>query len=250
MCRLRNDWIPRRHQAAKSCDMLWRCFEAVWHGALPVILPKDVKKCLMKCGVEDKVQVFLFCFSAAVLPIVVPPGRKSTLRGHLLWSCNWGDTQIVKEDFVEAINNVLNSIQPSVCVKSPKRQRSDVRLFAPFAKPLMSFNFDIQWLRSVWGGDVPNLYANEVPLHLWSVITLTNQHRWQRDQMIPKISKYKLHIVTEYQWQNEMTDIELQDMEAISGACRQLCQTLNQRSMTWDGFWVHCIKRSFQLISQ
>ncbi|CAE8619847.1 unnamed protein product [Polarella glacialis] len=40
----------------------------------------DVKRCLMKCGVEDKVQVFLFC-----------------------------DTQIVKEDFVEAINNVLNS---------------------------------------------------------------------------------------------------------------------------------------------
>jgi len=41
---------------------------------------EDVKKCLMKCGVEDRVQVFLFC-----------------------------DTQIVKEDFVEAINNVLNS---------------------------------------------------------------------------------------------------------------------------------------------
>ncbi|CAK9050575.1 Dynein axonemal heavy chain 1 (Axonemal beta dynein heavy chain 1) (Ciliary dynein heavy chain 1) (Heat shock regulated protein 1) (HSRF-1) (hDHC7) [Durusdinium trenchii] len=40
----------------------------------------DVKRCLMKCGVEDKVQIFLFC-----------------------------DTQIVKEDFVEAINNVLNS---------------------------------------------------------------------------------------------------------------------------------------------
>eukprot|EP00435_Cladocopium_sp_Y103_P005749 s2207_g1.t2 len=69
----------------------------------------DVKKCLMKCGVEDKVQVFLFC-----------------------------DTQIVKEDFVEAINNVLNS------------------------------------------GDVPNLYANE-------------------------------------------------DMEAISGACRQLCQSMGMQ---------------------
>eukprot|EP00929_Paragymnodinium_shiwhaense_P087552 TRINITY_DN476_c0_g8_i1.p1 TRINITY_DN476_c0_g8~~TRINITY_DN476_c0_g8_i1.p1 ORF type:complete len:2571 (-),score=771.76 TRINITY_DN476_c0_g8_i1:261-7973(-) len=40
----------------------------------------DVKKCLMKCGVQDKVQIFLFC-----------------------------DAQIVKEDFVEAINNVLNS---------------------------------------------------------------------------------------------------------------------------------------------
>eukprot|EP00913_Durusdinium_trenchii_P024527 g23025.t1 len=63
----------------------------------------------MKCGVEDKVQVFLFC-----------------------------DTQIVKEDFVEAINNVLNS------------------------------------------GDVPNLYANE-------------------------------------------------DMEAISGACRQLCQSMGMQ---------------------
>ncbi|CAJ1432850.1 unnamed protein product [Effrenium voratum] len=69
----------------------------------------DVKKCLMKCGVEDKVQVFLFC-----------------------------DTQIVKEDFVEAINNVLNS------------------------------------------GDVPNLYANE-------------------------------------------------DMESISGACRQLCQNMGMQ---------------------
>ncbi|CAE6938378.1 DNAH1 [Symbiodinium sp. CCMP2592] len=69
----------------------------------------DIKKCLMKCGVEDKVQVFLFC-----------------------------DTQIVKEDFVEAINNVLNS------------------------------------------GDVPNLYANE-------------------------------------------------DMESISGACRQLCQNMGMQ---------------------
>eukprot|EP00929_Paragymnodinium_shiwhaense_P087548 TRINITY_DN476_c0_g5_i1.p1 TRINITY_DN476_c0_g5~~TRINITY_DN476_c0_g5_i1.p1 ORF type:complete len:2570 (-),score=757.67 TRINITY_DN476_c0_g5_i1:167-7876(-) len=41
---------------------------------------EDLKKCLKKCGVEDKRQLFLFC-----------------------------DTQIVKEDFVEAINNVLNS---------------------------------------------------------------------------------------------------------------------------------------------
>eukprot|EP00933_Yihiella_yeosuensis_P041142 TRINITY_DN35573_c0_g1_i1.p1 TRINITY_DN35573_c0_g1~~TRINITY_DN35573_c0_g1_i1.p1 ORF type:complete len:1671 (-),score=457.77 TRINITY_DN35573_c0_g1_i1:233-5206(-) len=41
---------------------------------------EDVKKCLMKAGVEDKVMIFLFC-----------------------------DTQIVKEDFVEAINNILNS---------------------------------------------------------------------------------------------------------------------------------------------
>jgi dynein heavy chain len=40
----------------------------------------DLKKCLMKCGVEDKVQIFLFT-----------------------------DTQIVKEDFVEAVNNILNS---------------------------------------------------------------------------------------------------------------------------------------------
>jgi dynein heavy chain len=40
----------------------------------------DVKKCLMMCGCENKTQVFLFC-----------------------------DTQIVKEDFVEAVNNVLNS---------------------------------------------------------------------------------------------------------------------------------------------
>jgi dynein heavy chain len=40
----------------------------------------DLKRCLMVCGVEDKVQIFLFC-----------------------------DTQIVKEDFVEAVNNVLNS---------------------------------------------------------------------------------------------------------------------------------------------
>jgi dynein heavy chain len=40
----------------------------------------DLKRCLMTSGVEDKTQIFLFC-----------------------------DTQIVKEDFVEAINNVLNS---------------------------------------------------------------------------------------------------------------------------------------------
>eukprot|EP00930_Biecheleria_cincta_P014239 TRINITY_DN1233_c0_g1_i1.p1 TRINITY_DN1233_c0_g1~~TRINITY_DN1233_c0_g1_i1.p1 ORF type:complete len:4262 (-),score=887.85 TRINITY_DN1233_c0_g1_i1:333-13118(-) len=69
----------------------------------------DLKRCLMKCGVEDKVQIFLFC-----------------------------DTQIVKEDFVEAINNVLNS------------------------------------------GDVPNLYANE-------------------------------------------------DFDAISNACRALCQSLGMQ---------------------
>eukprot|EP00928_Gymnodinium_smaydae_P009061 TRINITY_DN13347_c0_g3_i1.p1 TRINITY_DN13347_c0_g3~~TRINITY_DN13347_c0_g3_i1.p1 ORF type:complete len:4331 (+),score=1052.12 TRINITY_DN13347_c0_g3_i1:55-13047(+) len=41
---------------------------------------EDIKSCLMKCGTENKVQIFLFC-----------------------------DTQIVKEDFVEAMNNVLNS---------------------------------------------------------------------------------------------------------------------------------------------
>ncbi|KAF4747550.1 Dynein heavy chain 1, axonemal, partial [Perkinsus olseni] len=41
---------------------------------------EDVKTCLMKCGIEDKVQVFLFC-----------------------------DTQIISEEMVEAINNVLNS---------------------------------------------------------------------------------------------------------------------------------------------
>merc|ERR1719191_2668540 len=41
---------------------------------------EDLKTCLMRAGVEQKVQVFLFC-----------------------------DTQIVKEDFVEAVNNVLNS---------------------------------------------------------------------------------------------------------------------------------------------
>jgi dynein heavy chain len=41
---------------------------------------EDLKTCLMRAGVEQKVQVFLFC-----------------------------DAQIVKEDFVEAVNNVLNS---------------------------------------------------------------------------------------------------------------------------------------------
>jgi len=40
----------------------------------------DLRVCLMKCGVEAKVQTFLFC-----------------------------DTQIVKEEFVEALNNILNS---------------------------------------------------------------------------------------------------------------------------------------------
>jgi len=57
------------------------CFQIeVVKGYGMVEFKEDVKKCLMKCGVEDKVQIFLFC-----------------------------DTQIAKEDFVEAINNVLNS---------------------------------------------------------------------------------------------------------------------------------------------
>ena len=61
------------------CDA--ECFQIeVAKGYDMVCFKDDVKKCLMKCGVEDKVQIFLFC-----------------------------DTQIVKEDFVEAINNVLNS---------------------------------------------------------------------------------------------------------------------------------------------
>lgn len=57
---------------------------------------------------------------------------------------------------------------------------------------LTAFNFDIQWLRSFWGGDVPNLYANEVPLHISSSITLTNLLATQmtlHDQMIPTWSK-------------------------------------------------------------
>ena len=57
--------------------------------------------------------------------------------GSQLSERTWGDTQIVKEDFVEAINNVLNSIQPSVWVKSPKRQLSDVRLFGAFASDIV-----------------------------------------------------------------------------------------------------------------
>ena len=40
----------------------------------------DLRTCLMKCGLEDQRQTFLFC-----------------------------DTQIVNEQFVEVINNVLNS---------------------------------------------------------------------------------------------------------------------------------------------
>merc|ERR1719160_2171267 len=41
---------------------------------------EDLKTCLLKCGAENKTQTFLFC-----------------------------DTQIVKEQMVEALNNVLNS---------------------------------------------------------------------------------------------------------------------------------------------
>merc|ERR1719506_2934073 len=41
---------------------------------------EDLKQCLMKCGVENKIEVFLFC-----------------------------DTQIVNEQFVECVNNILNS---------------------------------------------------------------------------------------------------------------------------------------------
>jgi len=61
------------------CDN--ECFQIqVVKGYGMVEFKEDLKKCLMVCGVNDKVQIFLFC-----------------------------DTQIVKEDFVEAINNVLNS---------------------------------------------------------------------------------------------------------------------------------------------
>lgn len=82
-------------------------------------LPQDVKKCLMKCGVEDKVQVFLFCCLATILSstffhfLVQQNMKQFESFCHAL-----GDTQIVKEDFVEAINNVLNSLQPS---KSPEQ---------------------------------------------------------------------------------------------------------------------------------
>merc|ERR1719440_867121 len=41
---------------------------------------ENLKECLMKCGVENKVEGFLFC-----------------------------DTQIVNEQFVECVNNILNS---------------------------------------------------------------------------------------------------------------------------------------------
>jgi len=58
-----------------------QCFQIeVAKGYKMTEFKEDIKKCLMKCGVEDKTQIFLF-----------------------------GDTQIVQEDFVEAINNVLNS---------------------------------------------------------------------------------------------------------------------------------------------
>jgi dynein heavy chain len=65
--------------SAHMCDS--ECFQIeVAKGYGMNEFKEDVKTCLMKCGVEDKRQVFLFC-----------------------------DTQIVKEDFVEAINNILNS---------------------------------------------------------------------------------------------------------------------------------------------
>lgn len=81
-------------------------------------LPQDVKKCLMKCGVEDKVQVFLFCCLATILSstffhfLVQQNMKQFESFCHAL-----GDTQIVKEDFVEAINNVLNSLQPSMSLE-------------------------------------------------------------------------------------------------------------------------------------
>jgi dynein heavy chain len=57
------------------------CFQIeVAKGYGMVEFKEDLKTCLKKCGVNDKATTFLFC-----------------------------DTQIVKEDFVEAINNVLNS---------------------------------------------------------------------------------------------------------------------------------------------
>ena len=62
----------------------------------------------MKCGVEDKVQVFLFCFLAALLRNV--SRMELNVSEALICKQSPGDTQIVKEDFVEAINNVLNSL--------------------------------------------------------------------------------------------------------------------------------------------
>ena len=219
--------------------------------------PKDVKKCLMKCGVEDKVQVFLFCFLAAFLPIVVPPwpGRwKSTLRAHLRRHPN------CQRGFCRSHQQRLE--QHSAQCLSEKSQEA-----AEWCSVVWRFCL---WHRlTLTSNDYAPFEVVMCPICMqtrfhgtyqvssgWRIFW---QHRWQHDPMIPNVG--------DGYWQNisdkriRLTlflglrrDIELQDMEAISGACRQLCQTLNQSSMTSDGLWVHgCswqlfIKNWFQYI--
>merc|ERR1719506_3446596 len=62
----------------------------------------DLRTCLMKCGVENKVEVFLFC-----------------------------DTQIVNEQFVESVNNILNSGDVPNLYKT-----EDMDTIAQVARPL------------------------------------------------------------------------------------------------------------------
>ena len=65
--------------------------ELLVHGPFLCFLPQDVKKCLMKCGVEDKVQVFLFCclaiLSSTFFPFVVKQAR--SILNHEMSRLRW-----------------------------------------------------------------------------------------------------------------------------------------------------------------
>ena len=181
-----------------SCRELRRCFEAVLHvlkalEPCPSSYPKDVKKCLMKCGVEDKVQVFLFCFLAAFLPIVVPPcwsvevnspsalALKLQLRRHP--NCQRGFCRSHQQRLEQHSAQCLSE-------KSKKAAEwcSAVWRFCIWHRLALTSN-DYALFEVVM---CPNLYANEVPLHISSSITLTNLLATQmtlHDQMIPTLSK-------------------------------------------------------------
>ncbi len=173
--------------------------ELLVHGPFLCFLPQDVKKCLMKCGVEDKVQVFLFCclaiLSSTFFPFLVQQSTK-----HLESFCHaLGDTQIVKEDFVEAINNVLNSLHPSM---SPERCVA----YALMLFSALQVVFDFRWrcAKPVCkrGSALPHCI-------------------WQNEWRIHRIHKQNTECQKSWDW-----GYLVEDMESISGACRQLCPVL------------------------
>lgn len=232
-----------------SCRELRRCFEAVLHvlkalEPCPSSYPKDVKKCLMKCGVEDKVQVFLFCFLAAFLPIVVPP----------CWSVE------VNSPSALALKLQLRrhpNCQRGFCRSHQQRlEQHSAQCLSEKSKKAA------EWCSAVWRFCIWHrlaLTSNDYALFEVVMCPICMQTRFHCTYQVPSrwrifwqhrwrymIKWYQLYLnVTEYQWQKDKKRIrlaiflgrpwaassvtilwQLQDMEAISGACRQLCQTL------------------------